>query len=307
MQDVIDFFNRFAANLKAPNVSLRKDAPTIKRRIVDEVIDLFITGYNAALETDVQSLAAQLKNVGFSAKSVMLEGAYAAIGSLDLNEGHGWTQLNELMAVAADNPVSINEGIGHALCLQRAPVDFDPSLTNSFWGWMAIDGYGCHSGYFRWPSAVGKLEVPAGLDEFGMHAFDQGLGRAIWLIAAADPATIGEILSGFPDYRKANLWSGIGMMVGYWGADDDTEMRRLFSMSGKYRPFLQQGVAFSATGRYRAGECPDFTVAACSTICKTNFNEAVEFATTTVSSLDAPPATAREFAEWKSRITAKFL
>lgn len=158
MQDVFDFLTKCRNRLGPVSVKngLVKDAPTPKRKIVSGVFDLFTTGYNAALETDPETLAKYIAGIEYIDRSVMLEGSYAAYATMDLKQGDNWSKLQQLMAeaIATENPVAMHEGIGHALCQQRIEIDFVPKVTATFWGWMAVDGYGCHAGYFRWPEVT---------------------------------------------------------------------------------------------------------------------------------------------------------
>jgi enediyne biosynthesis protein E3 len=308
MQDLFEFLTSCKHKLSYASAfsRLHKDAPTPKRKIVDDLMDMFTTGYNAALETDPETLAKHIAGVDFIERSVMLEGSYAAVASMDLKQGANWVKLQELMAVASDSVIAINEGIGHALCQQRMQIDFIPKVTSTFWGWMAIDGFGCHAGYFRWPEVIGRQEIPAYLDEIGLRAFDQGVGRAIWLIGAADPKTIDSIISKFPKIRRADLWSGVGMMIGFWGADDSRDMRRFLIASGRWRPWLQLGVAFAAMGRLQANQVTDFTREACRMICESNDTEAIGIATKCLESLESPPDDSHKFNQWKNLIASEY-
>lgn len=307
MQQLFEFLNDCKAQIRTSVLcALKKDAPTPKRKRVDDLIDLFTTGYNAALETDPESLSKNLAGVPYLQKSVMLEGSYAAVASLDLKAGSNWTKLQELLSLESENIVSINEGIGHALCLQRESINFDPAVTTSFWGFLAMDGYGCHAGYFRWPSVIGKQEVPAGMDAAGMHAFDQGLGRSLWLIGAADPKTMASAIDRFPPSRRAALWSGVGMMIGFWGADDDTDMRRLRSLAGRWHAWLKLGIAWSAYARLKAEDVTDFTEGACDIICRSSV---AEVASITISSLEAVSGdeqNAETYRQWKLLMAKEF-
>ena len=97
--------------------------------------------------------------------------------------------------------------------VDRALARFDPLL-----GWLAVDGYGFHQGYFRWPDDGG---APAGsAPALGLRArvFDQGLGRSLWFVEGA------EVRPHRHDdrpvsrrSRHADLWSGVGLACAYAG------------------------------------------------------------------------------------------
>lgn len=308
MQDLFEFLTLCKSRIVPSSVfgGLKKDAPTPKRRIVDDLMDLFTTGYNAALETDPETLAKHIAGINYLERSVMLEGSYAAVAAMDLKQGANWARLQELMAVASENVVSINEGIGHALCQQRMQIDFVPKVTATFWGWLAVDGYGCHAGYFRWPEVIEQQKIPDCLDEIGVKAFDQGVGRAIWLIGAAHPKTIERIMAKFPPARRADLWSGVGMMIGMWGADDARDMRKFLVASGRWRPWLQLGVSFSTMARAQADQMADFTREACRVICESDHEDAVLVATRSLEALNAPPTTSQMFDEWRNFMALEY-
>src|SRR6185503_18765465 len=62
----------------------------------------------------------------------------------------------------------------------RAIRHFDPLL-----GWLAVDGYGFHEGYFHWPESIDRRRLPRGLSGYARCAFDQGLGRSLWFVEGA--------------------------------------------------------------------------------------------------------------------------
>jgi hypothetical protein len=63
---------------------------------------------------------------------------------------------------------------------RRLPA-LDPLL-----GWLAVDGYGFHEGYFHWRRRVSARELPRGLSASARRVFDQGLGRSLWFVEGAD-------------------------------------------------------------------------------------------------------------------------
>ncbi len=308
MEDLFEFLAKCRRKVSVVPIfeGLRKDAPTPKRRIVSEALDLFTTGYNAAIETDPQTLAKHLEGLDVIERSVMLEGSYTAVATMDLQEGANWANLQELMAASSDSIIAMNEGIGQALCQQRMQIDFVPKVTATFWGWLAVDGYGCHAGYFRWPETIAQQKIPACLDEIGIKAFDQGVGRAMWMMGAADPKTIKRLVNNFPPSRRADMWSGVGMMVGMWGADDSKDMRRFLLASGRWRPWLQLGVSWSTMGRAQAGQIMDYTRDACRVICGSDDSEVIALVARSLEAL-GPLTTSHKFGEWKDLMAQEYL
>jgi enediyne biosynthesis protein E3 len=86
--------------------------------------------------------------------------------------------------------------------------------------WLALDGYGFHQGYFYWPESVRRQAVPRGVNGYARRAFDQGLGRSLWFVEGAETAQIASAISAFPQARRADLWSGVGLACAYAGGRD---------------------------------------------------------------------------------------
>lgn len=290
---------RYRTWAKVPIPGLKKEAPTVRRRIVDEVVDLFAAGYNAALERSPTELCQQIGDIPHLQKAVMLEGACMALASADMASGGNCERLQEFLQVSPEYEIAVNEGVGHALCQQRLPVRFGQHASDSFWGWMALDGYGMHAAYFRWPTFVIGQKVPEHLDELGRAGFDNGVGRGLWFASGAEPRVVRGLIERFPHERRPNIWSGVGMMVAFWGAAEPADMRKLLRMSGKYRFWFQQGVAFSLVGRARANDCPDFTHAAASLVCGGALSEALDLTNSCLAALEVPPTTPESFNNWR--------
>ncbi len=84
-------------------------------------------------------------------------------------------------------------------------------------GWLAIDGYGFHQGYFHWRKYIQGILPPKNLSGYSCRVFDQGLGRSLWFVKGANIHAIEEAIAQFQPQRRADLWSGIGLACGYAG------------------------------------------------------------------------------------------
>src|SRR6185295_14439151 len=98
-------------------------------------------------------------------------------------------------------------------------------------GWLALDGYGFHEAFFRTERSVRRQEVPRKVRGFGYprHAFDQGIGRCLWFVEGAHVGRIAATIGAFPEDRRPDLWSGVGLAATYAGgrgADDLLALRR---------------------------------------------------------------------------------
>jgi len=83
--------------------------------------------------------------------------------------------------------------------IERAISKFDRVL-----GWLVIDGFGFHQGYFHWPRAA---DPPAHLSEHAMHVYYQGLGRSLWFVRGADPLNISRTVAAFEPRYQGDAWS----------------------------------------------------------------------------------------------------
>jgi hypothetical protein len=99
----------------------------------------------------------------------------------------------------------IHVGAGWALAqlgrkVDRALSRFDPLL-----GWLAVDGYRFHQGYFHWPETVECQRVPHWISGYARRVFDQGLGRSLWFVEGAEAARIAATIARFPRSRHTDL------------------------------------------------------------------------------------------------------
>ncbi|RSM47502.1 enediyne biosynthesis protein [Actinoplanes sp. ATCC 53533] len=149
--------------------------------------------------------------------------------------------------------------------------------------WLVLDGYGFHQAYFRTAEYVGgrredrDLTWPGGGPRWYMQrAIDQGIGRALWFVCGTDVERVANTIAGFPEDRRADLWSGAGLAATYAGGADDDELRLLQRRSGGYRDRLAQGSAFGATARVRADLVVPHCEAAVRVLCAMTAAEAAE-------------------------------
>ncbi len=144
----------------------------------------------------------------------------------------------------------IHVGAGWILArLPLAPERLLARLGDPVLRWLALDGYGFHEGYFRWPRSVERQEVPRKLRGYARRGFDQGLGRSLWFVDGADVRLIPRTIGRFPDDRQSDLWSGVGLACAYAGGRSRSEIEALRQAAGPHRPSLAQGAAFAAKAR----------------------------------------------------------
>jgi hypothetical protein len=239
---------------------------------LEDVGRSFVRGYHMALETDdVAELAATIEAViapilqGFAC-----EGAGMALTLLDALTPWRRDRLQRFLdGPAASQTYIVHVGAGWALArlpisIERLCASLDPLL-----GWLALDGYGFHQGFFHAPQAIARQLVPGRVRGYARRAFDQGLGRSLWFVEGADAQRIGAAIAAFPAARHGDLWSGVGLASAYAGdGDGDHEtLAALRRAAGPHLPAVAQGAAFAAAARQLAGSANDGTDLACRILC----------------------------------------
>jgi hypothetical protein len=215
----------------------------------------FVAGFNAATATaGGPSLVARLEEVESARRGFAYEGAAMGLALLDLLLP--WPRgrrFDAFVRLHAERHVYMaHVGAGWALArLGRRPwagLTLDPLLR-----WLALDGYGFHESFFHPDCVVRARRRPRRLRGYELRVFDQGVGRALWFVEAADPDRIATTVGTFERKRRSDLWSGVGLAATYAGAAADDALTRLAEVSRPYRAQLAQGAAFAAKARICAG------------------------------------------------------
>lgn len=144
----------------------------------------------------------------------------------------------------------------------RALAGLDPTLH-----WLAFDGYGFHQGYFGWRRSIEGRRVPRRLRGYARRVFDQGLGRSLWFVQGMDPERIAGTIGGFPDERRGDLWSGLGLASAFAGGLATSGLHELRRLAGPWAPHAAQGIAFAAKARVESGEVTPELQRACAVFC----------------------------------------
>jgi len=274
---------------------------------LEKVAGMFVEGYHFALENDrLDSLTQQLDQLPNDLRGFAYEGAAMALALLDFLSLRRRSRLREFLQGAGDAHIyMVHVGVGWAWArlyrhVNRALASLDPLL-----GWLAVDGYGFHEGYFHWPTSVTQQTVPRRLSGYARRVFDQGLGRSLWFSQGADVEVIARTIRDFPTSRQADLWSGIGLAATYAGGVDESHLQRLAELGKAFRPQLAQGAAFAAKTRQRAGNLVPHTQQACQILAATSAEAAAQVTDDTLIDLpyqDNSPA----YEIWRQRIQARF-
>ena len=254
------------------------------REHLEQIGITFLTGYHAALEeTEFVPLARRLTDVETELRGFAFEGAAMGLGLLDYFtpwRSYRWRTFTERLA--EPHIYMMHVGLGWALARLRRCVTPHLSKLDPLLGWLVVDGYGFHEGYFSWPTYIERQAIPARLDRYERRVFDQGLGRSMWFVKGADVAAVARTIETFPSVRRNDLWSGVGLACAYAGGCDRAALESLRFAADGHLPALAQGVAFAAKTRQHAANLNPHTENVCRLICG---QSAVELAAITDAAL----------------------
>jgi len=277
------------------------------RQHLERIGRVFLHGYHAALEEDPPNcLASTLDTIEPELRGFAFEGAGMGLFLLDLLTPWRRDRLRAFLAgPGAFHTYMVHVGAGWALAQLRRRVDRALGRWDPLLGWLALDGYGFHQGYFRWPDTVEHQQVPRRLSGYSLRVFDQGLGRSLWFVEGADVARIAATVTGFPAARRPDLWSGVGLACAYAGGVDRDAIETLRISARANRGQLAQGAAFAAKARARAGIPSTHTDLACRILCGMSAEDAAR--ATDVALVDLPAdGVLPSYEVWRQRIQGIF-
>jgi hypothetical protein len=293
------------------NRRFRSDDDAVRERL-ETVGRCFVAGYHAALEESAPAaLAARIDaEVDREFHGFAYEGAGMSLALLDTLAppfpGRR-SRLDRFLAGPGDAHAYI-VNVGPGWLLARLPLSPERLLRrlHPLHGWLALDGYGFHEGFFHWPRSVARQEVPRKLRGYARRGFDQGLGRSLWFVEGADVERIPWTVGAFPAARRPDLWAGIGIACAYAGGRGREEVAALRRAAAGYVPQLAQGVAFAARARERAGNPAAHTALAAEVICGVSAAEAAAVTVRTLEALPADRPGEPAFEVWRRRIQDRF-
>ena len=277
------------------------------REHLERIGATFLYGYHSALEeSDPAKLGTNLCGVAADVRGFAFEGASMALTLLDRLTPWRRNRMQTLLnGRGAGHIYMMYVGAGWALARLPWRIRWPPPNMDPLLGWLAVDGYGFHQGYFHWPKYITRQAAPGGLSGYAHRVFDQGLGRSLWFVEGADVTRIPQTIDAFPAHRQPDLWSGVGLACAYAGGVDAAAVATLSAAAGPLRPQFAQGVVFAAKARHRAGNPTDQTALACWIVCDRDVAGAGGIADDAL--VDLPPddrETAYEV--WRRRIQAHF-
>jgi enediyne biosynthesis protein E3 len=276
------------------------------RQRLEQIGVTFLSGYHAALEeTRFDPLARRLSAVDAEFRGFAFEGAAMGLGLLDYFtpwRKNRWRTFTERLG--EPHIYMMHVGLGWALARLRRSVTSHLAQLDPLLGWLVVDGYGFHSGYFNWPRYIERREIPSRLDDYSRRVFDQGLGRSMWFVKGADVAMVASTINAFPFVRRDDLWSGVGLACAYAGGCGPAAIESLRTAASEHLPALAQGVAFAAKTRQRAANLNAHTETVSRVICGLSANDVAAITDTALEGLHKEgelPA----YEEWRRRIRNK--
>lgn len=286
----------------------RGDFAAVRERL-EEVGSSFVAGYHAALEESAPEIVAARVDAELDRefRGFAYEGAGMALALLDQLTPWRRDRLARFLAGPGD-PHTYLVIVGAGWILARLPLSPERLLSrlDPVLGWLALDGYGFHEGFFHWPRSVARQEVPRKLRGYARRGFDQGLGRSLWFVDGADVGLLPRTIGAFPAGRQPDLWAGLGLAVAYAGGRDRVDIEELRRAAGAYAPELAQGVVFAAKARQRAGNLAAPTELAAEVICGLSAAGAATVSDAALPGLPADRPGEPAFEVWRRRIQDHF-
>jgi hypothetical protein len=292
---------QFGQPIVLPPASEQKDIYTL-------LVCWFAEAYNKALTLNIDEVFEYLRAAGSKDWSAKYEGAFAGLANLDLQEKNAsWPRLTKALEQFPEQFPLINYGFGAAL----SHTGLDPIVhfdaIDEFWAFTALDAYGCHEAYFKWEDIFVRDAERTNMPAVAMAAYDNGIGRAIVWISEGNPDRINKLVLRFAEYRHSDLWIGVGSMTGFWGYPDVKALQRLSKLSGKYRSYLQQGIAIAAWIRCQHSVFDDYTELACREVCGGDTKELGAKVETLRQKFEHLPQTTATCQKWRDSIRSIFV
>jgi len=264
--------------------------------------------------TGLWELERRLDLVEAGLRGFAYEGAAMAAVVLDAMGGFRSSRTRDLLA-GPGRPHLFLAYIGVGFAMARLPrplwrkvlpelpdVPHHPTMS-----WLAVDGYAFDRAYFDTRTWVtDQHESPAypwlGRADYFPRAADQGVGRALWFVHGADVEEVTAAVLRFPERRRADLWSGVGLAASVAGGADAGELERLRAASGEYWRELGLGAVFAAVARTAAGFVPAHTGTATSVLGDLTVADAVALADRTAVGEQEATRAAPAYELWRAAI-----
>lgn len=277
------------------------------RERLEQIGVTFLRGYHAALEeTEFAPLARRLSAIEAETRGFAFEGAGMGLALLDGMtpwRKDRWRTFTDRFAKS--HVYMMHVGLGWALARLRRGVTSHLVQLDPVLGWLVVDGYGFHEGYFNWRRYIEQRATPTHLNGYEQRVFDQGFGRSLWFVKGADIVSVVNAIAAFPAARHEDLWSGVGLACAYAGGCGRAAIGSLRTAASAHLAAFAQGVAFAAKTRQRAANLNSHTEIVCRLICGRSAEETAALTDAALENLradDGLPA----YEVWRRRIQDNF-
>jgi SagB-type dehydrogenase family enzyme len=288
-------------------------APDATRQAnIEKVGTIFLEGYEYGMAgQNLADIESSLEGVEAAFRGFAYEGCAMGLAVRDGVRPAGQHWVRDLLASRGAKHIYMAYiGVGWAMARLpkvrwRAIEPHDPLLR-----WLALDGLGFHQAYFHTQKYVWEHQQdripgwePAA---YAKRVFDQGMGRALWFVNGSDVQGTAKTIEGFPQSRRADLWSGVALASVYAGGADAGELSDLVKLSGEYRSHGCQGAVFAAAARLLPGLVHPGTELAVKVWCDMSVEDAAAVSDEARIDLPLDSGDTISFEVWRERIRKRF-
>ncbi len=248
----------FAMPLKEANFSVRKFEEGYEAQSrLEMVAKTVVNGYNTTVEHGLNDdLRAISQSISKELSGFFHEGIGMGLYALDLVS---LKKKNLLVSyiIEKDKKHEYMSYIGAGLTCGVFNASYEKLMNkiDPMSGSLVLDGVGFYYAMFKTKKTIAKYYVPRKIksNPFYLERFDNGLGRALWFYNSGEPENIQKTINTFPEKRRANIWSGIGLAATYAGGVSNEKIHELKRVSGVHQIMLAQGALLAAHTRHTAG------------------------------------------------------
>ncbi|MBY8851152.1 DUF1702 family protein [Saccharothrix longispora] len=324
MPPILGGLRRFALTPELRSVTFAERgfpaAGTPAAEHLESIPQAVICGFEWGIEQrTLWDVERRLATVSPDLRGFAYEGAAMAYAVRDAMAGGKGTRTKELLEGPGLQHLFLTYiGIGFAMARLPRPlwrnimpdlegVPFFPTMS-----WLAVDGYGFDKAYFHTAQVVDgqrpfKPYPWTGRADYFPRAADQGVGRALWFIQGARPEEVAAAVAAFPEARRADLWSGVGLAATFAGGCPAEGLTRLVALAGEHADEVALGAVFAGTARTAAGHVPEHSALAVEALTGGSVEEAVMLAATVaVEPGDVGPGDSPAYELWRERIREHF-
>jgi hypothetical protein len=263
---------------------------TPARSILEETAKHVTMGFEIAIEQkNVAAVAERLELLETQFRGLGYEGAGMALALRDvMSPRPGTRRLDSFFGIGGPGAHQIFMGyigIGFALAYlpkflwNRAWPDQSKLPESPAVNWMILDGYGFHEAYFKTGKWVHQQHRTPPLPWPGPHDYvlrvlDHGIGRAMWFINGGDVGRLTNMIKGFAEIRRSDLWCGAALAATYAGGVGEDSLAEFAKNSWEYHPEVAQGAVFAIKQRVMSQLVTPHTELASQILCEMSAEDA---------------------------------